>query len=74
MPNEYRARLDPYLTSCEHTRHFADDRLIATQVRRAIEDKADVETKVVAFIVPAQFGRKAYDLTLLDIANDKPSA
>ena len=66
--------MDPYLTSREHTRYFADDRFVATQIGRAIKDEADVEPKVVAFIVPAQFGRKAYNLTLLYIANDKSSA
>ena len=74
MPNKRRARLDTYLTSCEHTRYFADNRFVATQVGRAVKDKADVESKVVAFIVSAQFRRKTYDLTLFYIADDKSSA
>ena len=74
MPNKRRARLDTYLTSCEHTRYFADNRFVATQVGRAVKDKADVEPEVVALVVPAQLRRETDYLALLYIADDKPSA
>lgn len=70
-PSDFAEERGPNLTSRKHSRNLTHNRLVAAQVSRAIEDKADVEPKVVALIVATEFGRKADNLTLPRVANNK---